>query len=84
MTIGNKNNKARKENMAANPVKISIGDNADSMEKAKPGNRNSFLFILPVVFSFIFVLKLLYSDISPYWLAVLVPGLNSRNRVKSV
>ena len=84
ITIGNKNNKAKKENMAANPVRISSGDNADSMEKANPGNRNSFLFILPVVFSFILVFKVLCSGTGPYLLVVLVPGMINKGKVVNI
>ena len=85
--LGNRNNKAKNVKGAItirNSAKSNMVDNTDNIEKPNPGNRNSFLPIRPVVFSFIFVFKVLCSGTGPYWLVVLVPGLNSRNKVKSV
>ena len=85
--LGNRNNKAINVKGAItirNSAKSNRVDNTDNIEKPNPGNRNSFLPIRPVELSFILVFKVLCSGTGPYWLAVLVPGLNNRNKVKSV
>ena len=72
--------------------KLNISSEEPNLKKANmsmatrnsPGNRNSFLFILPIDFSFIFVFKVLCSGTGPYWLVVWFPDLNKSNSIVSM